>query len=1142
MQHSVHIIWGEHSEELVTGLGRHIRKYEACNESRFCKCVLGSLDSDGNWLFKQSSLLEQADSKFVPGLDNEYEQQLLDLFTIEKTDREAYIDAFITTLYRSMVTIDNPGNNSLHITFDIPAYNKDLWAMTAEMLRVINKVKLNIEVDLLLFTEDLVHIFEKKIDVCEKKARVEAQKAVIKEIIDFKSDCYCLKNLLLIQNINAERQSLNFDKDTIVKTLGEYLLLSVQFRGTYLVFLRNANPDKPLTAFGISALDLDKYAFAQYLLHRCYLHILEREKATGSDKVDVNKVSKIAQDILAKNVSIFSNIYNKEVRDLLDRKISHDDIIVEMTPLIQAKINELAAEYSDFINDKQLSLPEKQAALAQLLGEDDELLSGYLYNVDQYTIDDCEREVVNLFIEANNLLLSTPEEDELRQYAVLSRGTDGEAKDPSKELRAISVKIKDSTQYIRFKKNELKDIESIDQQREESVKRLTEEGFIYEGKLYKLLTEEPEIPLEETYVPVSSVLPKAIDLRNHCTPIKDQGQVGACAAFAMTAIYEYILKKNKQEEQDLSERFLYYNVRKKKNEENSDTGSNFYDLIQSLSEEGICKESLFEYSGTDYKTAPSEEAYADALSRKVKKGKNVKVNVDDIRSAISEGYPVAISLNLYNSFGSTGAFIKCPDEGEIHHSTHGRHAMVICGYSDNEKFFIVRNSWGKSFGDMGYCYIPYSYIGNPALLNMACIITEISQHISVAGIDEHLTVSFDMANSQIRAAVLENLINEESIKLASYHQVYKILRKSYEELLQSIENHSNRSALAYGTRERLANEIRKSEIKYSILQTERLTKLDELKTLRNKFIVAGIINTIVLIGIIVSFFYIGDSDILKNLLLAMMFIFIICELMIGIWLLNWKRKYNRLDRDLKEEINELNARIESLKVQRDQTKLKFHLAGITIDNMTTLQKTLKEKYYAMRSYVGNLGVWYKEEMAKEDDQDIVQSLPFISLLTKSAMSKFFETEKERITKDIQLSDLFNTSYKNTESEIEGFKCGFKNKLYEELKKALNDFSMFNYILGLKKYPYLKEIDLDKDQYFKQLDAKSTIFVNENCPELETEVSTLYVNAKSDEELRALENKHSDQFKNRSSFKSSCGKFKLILLKYSPLDIDNIHGL
>lgn len=36
--------------------------------------------------------------------------------------------------------------------------------------------------------------------------------------------------------------------------------------------------------------------------------------------------------------------------------------------------------------------------------------------------------------------------------------------------------------------------------------------------------------------------------------------------------------------------------------------------------------------------------------------------------------------------------------------------MLAVGYSDQDRVFIVRNSWGTDWGDEGYCYIPYDYL------------------------------------------------------------------------------------------------------------------------------------------------------------------------------------------------------------------------------------------------------------------------------------------------------------------------------------------------------------------------------------------------------------------------------------------------
>ena len=45
----------------------------------------------------------------------------------------------------------------------------------------------------------------------------------------------------------------------------------------------------------------------------------------------------------------------------------------------------------------------------------------------------------------------------------------------------------------------------------------------------------------------------------------------------------------------------------------------------------------------------------------------------------------------------------------------GGHAVVCVGYDDKSQRFICRNSWGTSWGDKGYFYMPYNYLTNSRL-------------------------------------------------------------------------------------------------------------------------------------------------------------------------------------------------------------------------------------------------------------------------------------------------------------------------------------------------------------------------------------------------------------------------------------------
>src|SRR5207302_6720236 len=82
-----------------------------------------------------------------------------------------------------------------------------------------------------------------------------------------------------------------------------------------------------------------------------------------------------------------------------------------------------------------------------------------------------------------------------------------------------------------------------------------------------------------------------------------------------------------------------------------------------------------------------------------------------MKACLAEGYPFVFGLEIYQSFESSGhhGLIGMPRDGE---KDLGSHAMLAVGFSDRDRVFVVRNSWGTDWGDGGYCYIPYDYLAS----------------------------------------------------------------------------------------------------------------------------------------------------------------------------------------------------------------------------------------------------------------------------------------------------------------------------------------------------------------------------------------------------------------------------------------------
>ena len=209
-------------------------------------------------------------------------------------------------------------------------------------------------------------------------------------------------------------------------------------------------------------------------------------------------------------------------------------------------------------------------------------------------------------------------------------------------------------------------------------------------------------------------LPSKVDLRKFMTAVEEQ--VGSsCVANALAGAYEYIAKREMQDESDVSRLFVYYNARYLDDAQDEDGGSFMEIAIKGLQEYGACSESNWPNDEDLILQEPHQDAYAEGENFKITDSQALDTDLDVWRNALAEGHPIAFALNTFQSFDdacNNKGRVSMPKKKESVRETDGWHAMLAVGYSDPDKVFIVRNSWGEAWGDKGYCYIPYDYVIN----------------------------------------------------------------------------------------------------------------------------------------------------------------------------------------------------------------------------------------------------------------------------------------------------------------------------------------------------------------------------------------------------------------------------------------------
>jgi C1A family cysteine protease len=192
-------------------------------------------------------------------------------------------------------------------------------------------------------------------------------------------------------------------------------------------------------------------------------------------------------------------------------------------------------------------------------------------------------------------------------------------------------------------------------------------------------------------------IPSQVDHRGILTPIRHQGSQGTCAAQTASCMKEWQERKEIGFIGYMSPQFIYNN-RENQNSE----GMYARDVMQILATIGCCSEASYSYGKIQKPEAIDDIVYQNANNYKIKSYAKV-TTIIGLKKALAINGPCYIAFPVYNSTER----MWLPRNGE---KREGGHAMTIVGY--NKKGFIIRNSWGYSWGNKGYCTYNYSDWGS----------------------------------------------------------------------------------------------------------------------------------------------------------------------------------------------------------------------------------------------------------------------------------------------------------------------------------------------------------------------------------------------------------------------------------------------
>jgi len=215
------------------------------------------------------------------------------------------------------------------------------------------------------------------------------------------------------------------------------------------------------------------------------------------------------------------------------------------------------------------------------------------------------------------------------------------------------------------------------------------------------------------------ILPSIWNLREDMTPVKDQGRLGSCVGFACAALKEWQEKEQRPWTpfQDSSEQWIYWKSKEIDPWPGSE-GTSIRCALSILASKGVPPEGGWPYldqASAGHRPPTSPKWWSYGVARWAKIGYYYRLSsLEMVKEWLVLRGPVVAGVSVGTTFFSPVDHVGCPPHSfvEIPRETIGGHAIVLVSYDDPLRIIGFKNSWGTDWGDRGFGFFSYEYLGS----------------------------------------------------------------------------------------------------------------------------------------------------------------------------------------------------------------------------------------------------------------------------------------------------------------------------------------------------------------------------------------------------------------------------------------------